>query len=193
MKALKDFPNSLVPNSTYPYGSILDESAPGARDGTPMNRQTFGDIYQLMAKVFNDYTLLTGNEDNGLPDNADNGFQLYTAFKKIFRPYLAYAAKLTQSGTDAPDAQIEGDADFNINWTYDSVGDYRGEIDIPGYNPAQLMILTGTPWSFPHGVVIRPFGLAPNDITISTTADVSSGTPANAILLNHSIEVRYYF
>jgi hypothetical protein len=74
MIPLSGKPNTVTPNSTYPFGDILDN--PGDNTGTPVNRKVYSDIHQFFEKLFNDSELTANN----LPDNATNGFQLFEAF-----------------------------------------------------------------------------------------------------------------
>ena len=69
--------NTTSPNSVYPFGDIKDDS--GQNDGTPVNRSVYADFHQFFEKLMNS----AGTVANGLPDNADNGFQLFEAFNTI--------------------------------------------------------------------------------------------------------------
>ncbi len=74
---LENKTNVLAPNATYPYGNIKDktESLPG----TPVNTATYADLHQFFAKMLD----VSGVIANGLPENADNGFQYYTALLAV--------------------------------------------------------------------------------------------------------------
>lgn len=78
MIALKNKPNVQAPDSDYPYGDIKDDT--GANDGTPVDRQVYGDFHQFFEKLMHEAKLTA----NGLPDNDYNGFQLFDALKAIF-------------------------------------------------------------------------------------------------------------
>jgi hypothetical protein len=73
MIPLSSKPNIITPNSTYPFGAIKDN--PGDETGTPVNTKVYGDFHQFFEKLFNNSGLVA----NGLPDNANNGFQLFQA------------------------------------------------------------------------------------------------------------------
>jgi hypothetical protein len=75
-KKLLNFPNSPGASSAFPYSTIVDESAPGAADGTPLDLVTLSDLFQLMARAM----AQSGITPNDLVDNADNGWQLAKAF-----------------------------------------------------------------------------------------------------------------
>jgi len=75
MRKLLDAGN--VDNSNpaaYPDGRIKDDT--GAGDGTPVNEFTKGDIHQTVMKA----KRLYGIEENGLPDNETNGYQMLDGF-----------------------------------------------------------------------------------------------------------------
>ena len=69
--------NTTAPNSVYPFGDIKDDS--GQNDGTPVNRSVYADFHQFFEKLMN----AAGTVANGLPDNADNGFQLFEALQSF--------------------------------------------------------------------------------------------------------------
>lgn len=71
MIKLQDKLNAVPVSSTYPYGDIKDNS--GSNDGTPVNRAVYADLHQFFEKMFAE----SGLTANNLPDNADNGFQLF--------------------------------------------------------------------------------------------------------------------
>ena len=73
MKRLVDKTRVVAPDSDYPFGRIKD-TTPTDR-GTPANVEVYGDLHQFLEKMFDD----SGVTANGLPDNEDNGFQLYRA------------------------------------------------------------------------------------------------------------------
>lgn len=69
-----DFGNYTAPSGTYPYGNIKDDT--GTNDGTPVNVLTNGDIQQFFQRLLQ----TSGIVINNLPDNLDNGFQLFESF-----------------------------------------------------------------------------------------------------------------
>ena len=76
--SITDKTNVEAPNAKYPYGQIKDESVSGANDGTPISRAVYGDFHQFFAKLMDE----AGITANSLPDNEDNGYQLFDAFKQ---------------------------------------------------------------------------------------------------------------
>jgi len=72
-------PNTLTPDSTYPFGDILDTV--GTTPGTPVSRQVYADLHQFFEKLM-DFVSITHND---LPDNADNGFQYFEALDMLRR------------------------------------------------------------------------------------------------------------
>lgn len=77
MILLKDKTNVTAPNVNYPYGDIKDNT--GIGDGTPVNRRVYADFHQFFSKLFNNSGLVA----NGLPDNEENGFQLFEALLRV--------------------------------------------------------------------------------------------------------------
>lgn len=59
------------------YGRIKDN--PGDNTGTPMNEDSFGDIFQFFARLMDQ----AGITPNGLPDCDYSGFQFFEAFKAL--------------------------------------------------------------------------------------------------------------
>lgn len=78
MRKFLDVPN--VDNSNppaYPDGRIKDNT--GSGDGTPVNEQVYGDIYQTFLKAKRLYAIT----ENGMPDNETNGFQIIDALRAL--------------------------------------------------------------------------------------------------------------
>ena len=71
--------NVKAPDAVDPYGKVLDETAKGANDGTPMNEELFNDIAVFFQKLLDE----AGVAPNELPENLTNGFQLYEALLKV--------------------------------------------------------------------------------------------------------------
>lgn len=69
--------NAGSPTSTWPFGKIVND--PGTNTGSPVDEQAYQDIHQFFEKLFD----TSGLTANNLPDNFDNGFQLYQALQKI--------------------------------------------------------------------------------------------------------------
>lgn len=81
---LQDKPNTIAPNTDYPYGAIKDNT--GSNDGTPVNKLVYDDLHQFFAKIMD----AAGIAYNGLPDNFTNGFQYFMALIKLIRTSLSY-------------------------------------------------------------------------------------------------------
>ncbi len=124
-------------------------------------------------------------------------FNLPNVVKEIFnklitspvdsRPYKVYVAKLSQSGTDAPEAVVlENTTGDTIVWSYFSVGKYMGtfqtmEFDIDKISPS-----------------ISPMAFGKNEIAVNSssvvvvnTLDVTE-TFANDVLVETQVEIRIY-
>lgn len=70
---IQNFPNIHAPDSTFPNGSIRDQTL--SLPGTPVNKETVGDMYEFFAKLMRE----AGITANGIPDNEYNGNQLFAA------------------------------------------------------------------------------------------------------------------
>lgn len=107
--------------STYPYGDWKDNDGTG--DGTIINRKSLADIYQTFQKL----VAAAGVTLNNLPDNAVNGFQLFTALQTYID---AQAATIVGAAIAHPSwTTLTG---FNTGW---SAGTYTPQytIDALGY------------------------------------------------------------
>lgn len=74
--------NTAPVSASYPFGNIKDRV--GATAGTAVNTVNHADFHQFFEKLMNE----AGIAHNNLPDNATNGFQLFSAFKKHLDEYL---------------------------------------------------------------------------------------------------------
>jgi len=123
MKLLQNKTNVDAPTTAYPFGNSKDDT--GSNNGTPVDRERFNDWDQLFEKVFNE----SGLTANGNDDNETNGFQLFNAFRKMFRPYRVYTGLISQTGTNDPTITILGLNDVGtIVWTRNAVGQYNGTL-----------------------------------------------------------------
>ena len=77
-----DFPIYDI-DSDYPYGTIKDNLGPSG-SGTPINHQTFCDIYETNMKLL----WATGIGTNGVPDNLTNGHQILDAHRTLANSYV---------------------------------------------------------------------------------------------------------
>lgn len=109
---LEDKTNVIAPSSTYPYGDIKDN--PGNNTGTPVNRATMADYFQFFAKMLAE----SGITANGLPDNADNGFQYFEALVKAVNNNNSAGIIETEAGNTLKVKVIEiGDWDMDTDGT----------------------------------------------------------------------------
>ena len=74
MIKLENFDNVEAPSVDYPYGSIKNDD--GTLNGTPLNREVLGDMFQFFAKLFDASGLVASDT----PDQNGN-FQLFTALQ----------------------------------------------------------------------------------------------------------------
>ena len=74
-REIVDFVRYTAPDGTYPYGNIKDNTA-GMNDGTGVSVLTNGDIHQFFQRLLQ----TSGIAINNLPDNLDNGFQLFESY-----------------------------------------------------------------------------------------------------------------
>lgn len=73
---LTDKPNIIAPSSAYPFGRPRDND--GSNNGTPYNEEVHNDYMQFFEKLFD----VSGLSQNGLRDNATDGFQTNEALLK---------------------------------------------------------------------------------------------------------------
>lgn len=104
MRALATKPNTVAPDSTYPYGRIRNKA--GVVGGTKVNEVSYGDMHQFFEKLM----AIAGIVANGLPDNAYNGFQLIDALINRIQFYVAAEATL-RAAADASEASTRASAD----------------------------------------------------------------------------------
>ena len=104
------------------------------------------------------------NCPNGLYENIDGDYK----YRKISRPYRSYVAQLSQSGTDAPVANIlENDLGYTPTWYRDDVGYYylsSTELSADSANKVVVFISTGN----------SPGALVENGIRATATWDRDS-------------------
>lgn len=123
MKKLVNKSNVNAADGTWPFGDVRDKTPSLA--GTRWDKEMMSDALQFFEKMFSE----SGETANGLPDNQTNGFQLYTAFRKLTKPYNSYTALVTQSGTSAPTAKVLGyNTIGSIVWSRTSTGIYRATL-----------------------------------------------------------------
>lgn len=78
-RIIENFPNTVTPDSDYPYGRIRDNDGTG--NGTPVNEFTNGDIHQFFARMMDQ----AGISPNGLPDSDYATYQLFLALIQNIR------------------------------------------------------------------------------------------------------------
>jgi hypothetical protein len=181
MKRLVTKVNVAGASGTYPFGDSQDDT--GTNNGTPLNRERFSDWDQAVEKIFD----ASGIVANGLDDNATNGFQLYNAFRKLFRPWRAYTGLISQSFTNDPTVVVFGLNDVGtIVWTRAGVGSYLGTLTGAFVqNKTDFKIATGVN----GGIECFIRWLSVDQILIDTYV---GGAPADAVLNFTPIEIRIH-
>jgi Tfp pilus tip-associated adhesin PilY1 len=116
---LTDKPNTIPPDSDYPYGDIRDRN--GLIPGTPVSREVYADFHQFFERIM----AMTNTAHNGLPENNVNGYQYPQAVFEFCNPFVMYNVRLTQSGTSAPTATFNFVSTGSVSWSYVSTGVYR--------------------------------------------------------------------
>ena len=96
--------------ANYPDARIRNNS--GSNDGTPISESVYGDIHEMVAKFMRE----AGLKYNGLPDNVNNGYQLFDAVKSI-----AVKNDYIGSATKQDNTTIYFDAPLNIFKTNESM------------------------------------------------------------------------
>lgn len=171
----------------YPHGKSQDVSTAGPGNGTPIDFARFNDWDQLMEKIM----IASGITPNGDPDNANNGYQLWDAFRKITRPYKVYQAILSQSGTTAPTPTVLLDEIGDISFTYSSVGVFTIDSSGSSFTASKTVVLNGNDGN-PNESVQTSVG-ATNQISLFSYAQ-SGGTYTltNGVMGSTFIEIRVY-
>lgn len=123
MKKLQNKVNVSPVDAVNLYGAIKDDT--GSNNGTPVDTELMNDA----AVFFERLMVKAAVTANGLPDNETNGWQLYEAFRKITKPYKAYAGTIGQTGTAAPSVGVVGYNEVgSIVWSRTGVGTYKGTL-----------------------------------------------------------------
>jgi hypothetical protein len=174
MIKLENKPGVTAPTATYPYGKSKDNS--GTNDGFPLNSANLEDYHQFFAKMFS----VSGLTANGLPDNNDNGFQLYNALRKITKPYKLFCGTLTQTGTSAPVFTVfVNELGGTPVWTRSGAGIYNAT-------------LTGV-FIGKVGIVTDQTGNSANSIRASYSTNIMQIFSANGGTLQDNLLLNTYF
>lgn len=141
----------------YPYGNIKDND--GSNNGTPLNKITHADFHQFFAKMLAEWEALGFETASGVPDNAYDGFNYYSA--------------LLASARIANRELLEGLAKAKVLETY---GSLMNDLD---YYVLDGLIDSGTAVSsghiFHNGTIYScsglNYGAVVNQLRISITAE----------------------
>jgi hypothetical protein len=115
MIPLKNKPNVIAPNITFSYGSIKDDTTPGANDGTPVNTEVYSDMHMF----FESLMAAAGIAPNNTSENDVNGYQLIDALTTLIGSSINSPWRAIGSG---------GQPAFTNSWA--NVGS--------GYTPARI-------------------------------------------------------
>jgi len=185
MKSLQTKTNVEPVSVEYPYGDLKNNT--GTNNGTPVNRDLLADSMQFFEKLMAE----SGIAPNGFPDNVTNGFQLFDALRKIFKPYKTYNAKIDQSGVSAPTVTVKGFNDLgNIVWTRTGIGVYRGTLTGAFSNSSTAFIYnTYIGIGTANDIEVQVTVSSVNYIEIKT---FNNDTPTDAALTNFDFEMKVY-
>lgn len=78
MRKILSLSNVTPADATYPFGRVKDTGS-GAFNGTPVNEAMLGDLLQTAMKLMSEGSIVP----NDLPDNQNNGFQIYQAMLAV--------------------------------------------------------------------------------------------------------------
>lgn len=95
-----DLTNTDPADPVNPYGSVRDESAPAADDGTPVVEAMVGDLLVTAQRIMEQ----VGVVPNNTPDNNTNGFQIYDALVTLIGITSALGPDSITTVELAPDA-----------------------------------------------------------------------------------------
>jgi len=87
-------PRAVAPSANYPFGSFLNETVPGALDGSPCEKDWADDFLGFFQKLM-DYT---GLAPSGIPDTVVTS-QYFNALQTIFTNFMFFF----DGGTGTPD------------------------------------------------------------------------------------------
>jgi hypothetical protein len=187
---LTDKPDTMAPDSDYPYGDIRDRN--GLTPGTPVSREVYADFHQFFERLMDK----AGVTHNGLPDNDYSGFQLFESLVRLMNEFdLDLIFRISQSGTGnpTPGAPEKNNFGFVPPFTATRSGAGTYTVTIPGLgavapalSASWICIQSGIPNGTP-GSYVR-WGLDDDDIWIRTYN--SSGTLADSILDDYVIFLR---
>lgn len=133
--------NVNAPDSDFPFGDVRDKTPSVA--GTKWNRQMMSDYIQFFHKMMSEAGITYNNQ----LDNEYSGWQFYEAFRKLTKPYKAYHAKVTQSGTADPTAEVfVNELSGTPVWQRDSTGvffmeltgEFSGNVNIQLSEPTNI-------------------------------------------------------
>lgn len=77
MRNKENLPNVDQPSTAFPMGRIRNDD--GSGNGTPVVEQLYGDIVETVTSFMEEAKIVP----NGLPDSAENGYQIAEAFKEV--------------------------------------------------------------------------------------------------------------
>ena len=109
-------------------------------------------------------------------------------------PYKVYTALLNQSGANAPVATVlENNTAFTFSWSYVSQGIYDLNIS-SAVNLNKVLVLSSIQfYNGPSTNVILSFEQNGSTSTkLRFRCETPTGFPANNLLLNHGLEIKFY-
>lgn len=186
-------PRANPGDANYPNGSIKNESAPGAKDGTPLDADWGNDYVGFDAALFAE----TGITPDGNPDTALSSQRL-DALKKVSSKITntKYNPTTIQDAIDYDDWNVVGGEVFRVQG-YHSAGVGGGTwktiikgttagVDLP--NNSWIRACAGVPnlaikLDFSDGYVANQFGVV-GDAVIDNSGDVATGYTPNGPILN---------
>jgi len=187
---LTDKPETIAPDSDYPYGDIRDRN--GLTPGTPVSREVYADFHQFFERLMDK----SGVTHNGLPDNDYSGFQLFESLVRLMNEFeLDLIFRISQSGTSAPSVGAPEKNNFGFIPPFTTARSGAGSytVTIPGLgaipsalSASWICIQSGTP-SGTAGNFVR-WGVNDNDIWIRSFNN--SGTLSDNILNDYVIFLR---
>lgn len=175
-------PDTIPAGGDYPYGDIRDRV--GLTPGTPVSRQVYADFHQFFERIM----AISGVSHNGLPDNDNNGWQLFEALIRVANGgRVQNSFTITQSGTSIPVITVFGDTILNPNWgtifiERTGVGEYNFYPNggITGAYATMLIPNSGR-WNLTSTQTVEMI-MRGERVYISTK---NSGSPSDGILDNH--------
>lgn len=101
MRNKENLPNVDQPSVAFPMGRIRNDD--GSGNGTPVVEQLYGDIVETVTSFMEEAKIVP----NGLPDSAENGYQIAEAFKEVAGKFNQLCVLNVENGILVTDIRLD--------------------------------------------------------------------------------------